>query len=208
MAGQADLKSDAVLVPRPECNPGPLHEGCSGPPPTPWLSWKHCFKIYEFREYVVRLEQATAALAGNQDPRAVRACAVSDGPQAGADRPQPHLAAGRGSQDLRIRPLPPRHQHVGQVQPALLVLLVREPGDRDAGKREDRLRNRILQIDLGRRVRAAEASTSASSASAARRPRPRRCPSATTSTSIRSSSRSATWPRSAPRPSRPSAPSS
>ena len=28
---------------------------------------------------------------GDQDPRAVRACAVPDGPQAGADRPQPHL---------------------------------------------------------------------------------------------------------------------
>ena len=62
MAGQAGLKSDAVLVPRPECDPGPLHQGCSGPPPTPWLSWKHCFKIYEFREYVIRLEQAAATL--------------------------------------------------------------------------------------------------------------------------------------------------
>ena len=62
MAAQDDLKSDAVLVPRPECDPGPLHQGCSGPPPTPWLSWKHCFKVYEFREYVIRLEQAAATL--------------------------------------------------------------------------------------------------------------------------------------------------
>jgi thermitase len=64
MAAQADpkRKGDAVLVPRPECDAGPLHEGCSGPPPTPWLSWKHCFKIYEFREYVIRLEQAAATL--------------------------------------------------------------------------------------------------------------------------------------------------
>jgi hypothetical protein len=61
-AAQADLKGDALLVLRPECDTGPLHEGCSGPPPTPWLSWKHCFKIYEFREYVIRLEQAAAAL--------------------------------------------------------------------------------------------------------------------------------------------------
>ena len=61
-AGHADLPGDALLVPRPECDPGPLHQGCSGPPPTPWLSWKHCFKIYEFREYLIRLEQAAATL--------------------------------------------------------------------------------------------------------------------------------------------------
>jgi thermitase len=40
-------------VARPDCDPGPLHEGCEGPPPPPWLHWKHCFKLYEFREYVV-----------------------------------------------------------------------------------------------------------------------------------------------------------
>jgi hypothetical protein len=61
MPTKADLKSDALLVPRPECDPGPLHEGCDGPPPTPWLSWKHCFKIYEFREYVIRLDQGAVA---------------------------------------------------------------------------------------------------------------------------------------------------
>ena len=71
-AARADprRKSDAVLVPRPECDPGPLHQGCSGPPPTPWLSWKHCFKIYEFREYVIRLEQAAATLQGGVKIRA------------------------------------------------------------------------------------------------------------------------------------------
>jgi hypothetical protein len=69
-AAQADLKGDALLVPRPECDTGPLHEGCSGPPPTPWLSWKHCFKIYEFREYVMRLEQAAAALQAGVKIRA------------------------------------------------------------------------------------------------------------------------------------------
>ena len=65
MATKADpLKSDAILVPRPECDPGPLHEGCDGPPPTPWLDWKHCFKIYEFREYVIQLGTAAALREG------------------------------------------------------------------------------------------------------------------------------------------------
>jgi len=59
---KTDRKSAEVLVPRPECDPGPLHEGCAGPPPTPWLSWKHCFKIFEFREYVIRLDQVAAAV--------------------------------------------------------------------------------------------------------------------------------------------------
>jgi thermitase len=59
MPSKADKPND-VLVPRPECDPGPLHEGCDGPPPTPWLSWKHCFKIFEFREYVIRLDQNAA----------------------------------------------------------------------------------------------------------------------------------------------------
>ena len=64
MATKPDLNGDAVLVPRPECDPGPLHEGCDGPPPTPWLSWKHCFKIFEFREYDIRLDQAAAVARG------------------------------------------------------------------------------------------------------------------------------------------------
>ena len=35
----------------PECGCG--DEGCLGPAPVPWLTWKHCFKFYEFREGVV-----------------------------------------------------------------------------------------------------------------------------------------------------------
>jgi thermitase len=35
---------------RPCCDPGPQHQDCNSPAPTPWLSWKHCFKVYEFRE--------------------------------------------------------------------------------------------------------------------------------------------------------------
>jgi len=62
MAAKADVRDAAVLAPRPDCDPGRVHEGCDGPPPTPWLSWKHCFKVYEFREYVIRLDQ-TAAVA-------------------------------------------------------------------------------------------------------------------------------------------------
>lgn len=54
MADKAEVKGDVVSAPRPECDPGKVHEGCDGPPPTPWLSWKHCFNIYEFREYMVR----------------------------------------------------------------------------------------------------------------------------------------------------------
>ena len=54
MAERSEVKGDALLAPRPECDPGKVHEGCDGPPPTPWLSWKHCFKIFEFREYAVR----------------------------------------------------------------------------------------------------------------------------------------------------------
>ena len=61
MPTKSDLRADASMIHRPECDPGPLHEGCSGPPPTPWLSWKHCFKIYEFREYVIHLEHAAVA---------------------------------------------------------------------------------------------------------------------------------------------------
>jgi thermitase len=64
MATKPDLQTDAVLVPRPECDPGPVHEGCNGPPPTPWLPWKHCFQIYEFREYDIRLDQTAAVARG------------------------------------------------------------------------------------------------------------------------------------------------
>ena len=34
----------------PDCSCG---EECSGPEPVPWLSWKHCFKFFEFRYTVV-----------------------------------------------------------------------------------------------------------------------------------------------------------
>lgn len=57
----AEIKNRALLDSRPECDPGKVHEGCDGPPPTPWLSWKHCFKIFEFREYIIRLAQRAVA---------------------------------------------------------------------------------------------------------------------------------------------------
>jgi hypothetical protein len=62
MASKADQQNAAAVTPRPGCDPGPLHEGCDGPPPTPWLPWQHCFKIYEFREYVIRLDQTAVAV--------------------------------------------------------------------------------------------------------------------------------------------------
>jgi hypothetical protein len=62
MAEKHEIKGgDVVLAPRPECDPGKVHEGCEGPPPTPWLSWKQCFKIFEFREYVLRPNLAAVA---------------------------------------------------------------------------------------------------------------------------------------------------
>ena len=51
MTDKSEIRVDAQPAPRPECDPGRVHEGCDGPPPTPWLSWKHCFYIYEFREF-------------------------------------------------------------------------------------------------------------------------------------------------------------
>jgi hypothetical protein len=57
---QKDMRDKAIL-PRPECDPGPLHEGCSGPPPTPWLDWRHCFKIYEFRDFTISLTEGGLA---------------------------------------------------------------------------------------------------------------------------------------------------
>jgi len=66
MADKSELKGDA-LAPRPACDPGQVHEGCDGPPPTPWLSWKHCFNIYEFREYVIRLGVGGAEIASARE---------------------------------------------------------------------------------------------------------------------------------------------
>lgn len=59
MPTKADVKAPAVLVPRPECDPGPLHEGCDGPPPTPWLSWKHCNEVVCWRTPVCVLVRNT-----------------------------------------------------------------------------------------------------------------------------------------------------
>lgn len=65
MDGKSETRNRALMDRRPECDPGKVHEGCEGPPPTPWLPWKHCFKIFEFREYVIRLsERAAVAQAG------------------------------------------------------------------------------------------------------------------------------------------------
>jgi thermitase len=50
MSEKPDPKPHDPATARPCCDPGPLHQGCTGPEPTPWLSWKHCFKVIEFRE--------------------------------------------------------------------------------------------------------------------------------------------------------------
>jgi thermitase len=36
---------------------------CFGPEPVPWLSWKHCFKIYDFRTAAVPVDKAEADAA-------------------------------------------------------------------------------------------------------------------------------------------------
>ena len=43
----------------PECGCG--EKECLGPDPVPWLPWKHCFKVYDFRTAVVPLDKAGAA---------------------------------------------------------------------------------------------------------------------------------------------------
>src|SRR5215208_2326851 len=45
----------------PDCGCG--GKECIGPDPVPWLSWKHCFKVYEFRYGVVPLERAAGLAA-------------------------------------------------------------------------------------------------------------------------------------------------
>jgi hypothetical protein len=42
----------------PDCGCG--GKECVGPEPVPWLSWKHCFKLYEFRYGVLPIERAAA----------------------------------------------------------------------------------------------------------------------------------------------------
>lgn len=54
MPEKSEIKVDIKLPQRPDCDPGDVHMGCDGPPPTPWMSWKHCFYVYEFREYGLR----------------------------------------------------------------------------------------------------------------------------------------------------------
>lgn len=39
---------------------------CSGPEPVPWLSWKHCFRMYEFRYGVVPIGNQPAGIAGRE----------------------------------------------------------------------------------------------------------------------------------------------
>ena len=39
---------------------------CSGPEPVPWLSWKHCFRMYEFRYGVIPLGNTPGGLAGRE----------------------------------------------------------------------------------------------------------------------------------------------
>jgi len=39
---------------------------CSGPEPVPWLSWKHCFRMYEFRYGIVPLGGQPAGIAGRE----------------------------------------------------------------------------------------------------------------------------------------------
>jgi len=39
---------------------------CYGPEPVPWLSWKHCFKIYEFRTITIPLGDKAATVARNE----------------------------------------------------------------------------------------------------------------------------------------------
>ncbi|HYN83073.1 MAG TPA: hypothetical protein VES88_16455 [Gemmatimonadaceae bacterium] len=45
----------------PECDCG--GKECIGPEPVPWLSWQHCFKMYEFRYGVVPLDKQVIATA-------------------------------------------------------------------------------------------------------------------------------------------------
>jgi hypothetical protein len=56
-SSRSNLKAqDPYVVPECGCD-GPE---CSGPDPVPWLPWKHCFKMYEFRSAAVTVDKATA----------------------------------------------------------------------------------------------------------------------------------------------------
>ncbi len=57
-------KSESTSTPQepyvvPECECGGRE--CIGPEPVPWLPWKHCFRIYEFRNGVVPLDRQGVA---------------------------------------------------------------------------------------------------------------------------------------------------
>lgn len=41
----------------PECGCG--EKECFGPDPVPWLPWKHCFKVYDFRTGIVPVDRET-----------------------------------------------------------------------------------------------------------------------------------------------------
>jgi thermitase len=66
----SERRASAVVDPppvlRPVCDPGEVHEGCDGPPPTPWLPWKHCFKVYEFREILLPVTGAATQVSREQ----------------------------------------------------------------------------------------------------------------------------------------------
>ena len=188
MAAKADVRDAAVLSPRPECDPGRVHEGCDGPPPTPWLSWKHCFKIYEFREMrMIHLDQTAAVIRARgikivcgSSMRCVRWAASGAIVHSLSLLPQEEV-------NLRVRPVYPRHQrrpasasaplshYVSKVTESLasVKLTLDRLFQHGLGCRVFRRRARSRHHQLRRRVR-----------------HPLRFPSAVTSTSIRSSNRS------------------
>ncbi len=43
----------------PDCGCG--EKECFGPDPVPWLPWKHCFKVYDFRTAVISVDRKAAA---------------------------------------------------------------------------------------------------------------------------------------------------
>jgi len=56
--------STSALAPQepyvvPDCGCG--EKECFGPDPVPWLPWKHCFKLYEFRSAVIPVDKKAAA---------------------------------------------------------------------------------------------------------------------------------------------------
>ena len=51
----------------PDCGCGDRE--CIGPEPVPWLSWKHCFKFFEFRYGFVPLNKDVATNVGRIEIR-------------------------------------------------------------------------------------------------------------------------------------------